>query len=57
MVAPQWSAKLEYLHADYGTYESRTNLVPTSPWTAKLTSDSVKVGVNYHGDILGALFR
>lgn len=39
--APNWSTKLEYIHADYGsdTYAGVGNI--------DLKSDSVKVGVNY----------
>lgn len=56
MFAPLWSAKAEYLHADYGTYESRVLSLP-APRTVSVTSDTVKFGINYHGDILGSLFH
>jgi outer membrane immunogenic protein len=41
--APNWSAKLEYIHADYG--HDDYNLAPTTRMDVK--NDTVKVGVNY----------
>jgi outer membrane immunogenic protein len=49
---PLWSAKLEYLHADFDEYN---NPYFTSARTLKLTTDSVRVGVNYHGELLMTL--
>lgn len=46
--APNWSAKVEYLHFDFGN--QTFNVLATGgtfPFNEKLTVDSVKVGVNY----------
>lgn len=56
MFAPLWSAKVEYLRADYGTYNTRISS-SGAPQSFDLTTDTVRVGVNYHGDLLGALFQ
>jgi len=50
---PLWSAKLEYLHADFDEY---SNPYLESARTFNLTTDSVRMGVNYHGDLLKTLF-
>ena len=50
--APLWSAKVEYLHSDFGTYE---DVVFGATRTADLTLDTVKVGVGWHGDPLSVL--
>jgi outer membrane immunogenic protein len=41
--APNWSAKLEYIHADYGSDDY--NIAPTT--SIDLKTDTVKFGVNY----------
>jgi outer membrane immunogenic protein len=41
--APNWSAKVEYLHADYG---SDTYALPAAT-NIDFKTDTVKVGVNY----------
>jgi outer membrane immunogenic protein len=41
--APNWTAKIEYIHADYGNDDYA--LAPTQ--RIDLTTDTVKVGVNY----------
>jgi outer membrane immunogenic protein len=50
--APLWSAKVEYLHSDFGTYD---DVVFGATRTASLTLDTVKVGVDWHGDMLAVL--
>lgn len=42
--APNWSAKLEYIHADYGS-DNYNITVPSS--RIDNTNDTVKVGINY----------
>jgi outer membrane immunogenic protein len=41
--APNWSAKIEYMHADYGS--DNYHIVPTTKIDYK--TDTVKLGVNY----------
>jgi outer membrane immunogenic protein len=41
--APNWTAKIEYIHADYGSDDY--NIAPTT--NIDLTTDTVKFGVNY----------
>ncbi len=45
MFAPRWTAKLEYLYADYGKLTDNAD-------TASLTTSTVKLGVNYRASIL-----
>lgn len=47
--APRWSAKLEYLYADYGS-RTEFNLNNTSSWS--MTTSTVKLGVNYRASLL-----
>lgn len=59
--APQWSAKLEYLHADFASHTSYLNPAPAG-FTNRangltLNEDLVRVGVNYHYDLPGVLLR
>ena len=42
--APNWTAKLEYIHADYGNDNYNTT-IPSS--RIDLSTDTVKLGVNY----------
>jgi outer membrane immunogenic protein len=49
MITPQWTAKLEYLHADFGGSQL-FEIVPGVPETVDLRIDSVRVGVNYRFD-------
>jgi outer membrane immunogenic protein len=58
--APQWSAKVEYIHIDLGS-AAYLNPEP-SPFLDRangvtLTEDMVRVGVNYHYDLPGLLLR
>ncbi len=48
MFAPAWSAKLEYMYADYGseTYFGNTDL--------GFTTHTIKGGINYHFNWGGA---
>lgn len=50
--APLWSAKVEYLHSDFGSYQ---DVVFGAVRTASLTLDTVKIGVDWHGDPLTVL--
>jgi outer membrane immunogenic protein len=45
-----WSAKIEYLHYDFGTEDAtlRTPVNGTFRYRNDLTSDAVKVGLNFH---------
>jgi outer membrane immunogenic protein len=45
MFAPKWSAKLEYLYIDTGSFDST---VAGVPFTGRLNDNIVRVGVNYH---------
>jgi outer membrane immunogenic protein len=45
MFAPRWSAKLEYLYLDTGSFDST---VFGTPFTGRLNDNVVRVGVNYH---------
>ena len=45
MFAPRWSAKLEYLYLDTGSFDSTVFGVPI---TGQLNDNVVRVGVNYH---------
>jgi outer membrane immunogenic protein len=47
--APNWSAKLEYLHYAFGaqTFNVTTSGLGIFPYTIQPTVDSVKLGVNY----------
>lgn len=44
--SPNWSAKVEYLHADYGD-SSRAAAIFANPWTTTLTTDELRIGLNY----------
>ena len=59
--APQWSAKVEYLHADFGSHTAYLNPVPAGftnrAGGVSLNEDLVRVGVNYHYDLPGFLLR
>jgi outer membrane immunogenic protein len=48
-LAPNWSAKLEYLYLDFGDRSLSWNLAPLPPITdtAHLTMNVVRAGVNY----------
>jgi outer membrane immunogenic protein len=45
MFAPNWSAKLEYLYADFGTHTSYTPIIPVNV-TERV--NIVRAGINYH---------
>ena len=47
MFAPNWSAKVEYMYADYGSERYLTALLPPGV-DLGLTTHSVKGGINYH---------
>ena len=49
---PQWSAKLEYLYSNLGTYQDTFGIAQK---TSTLTLNTVKVGLEYHGNILANL--
>jgi outer membrane immunogenic protein len=57
--APQWSAKLEYLYADFGGHTSYLNPVPAGFLNrasgVTLNESIVRIGVNYHIDLPGIL--
>lgn len=46
--SPLWSAKLEYLYADYGTIGEG----PAIAFTQNLTTETVKLGLNYRASVL-----
>jgi outer membrane immunogenic protein len=60
MIAPHWSAKIEYLHYDFGDTTSSANAAQYNPatigggnWVNVLVrGDMVRVGLNYHFDVL-----
>lgn len=57
MFAPQWSAKVEYLHIDLGKNEYDLPSVVGNPkQVSEITVDTVKLGINYHGPVLERLF-
>jgi len=45
MLTPRWSAKLEYIYADFGKLTDNAD-------TASLTASTVKVGINYRASVL-----
>src|SRR5690606_24007120 len=45
LLTPRWSAKLEYIYADFGD-------ITDSADTASLTGSTVKIGLNYRASIL-----
>jgi outer membrane immunogenic protein len=49
---PQWSAKVEYQYSNLGTYQDTFAIAQK---TASLTLNTVRVGVDYHGNILANL--
>jgi outer membrane immunogenic protein len=49
MIAPRWTLKLEYLHADFGGAQL-FDIVPGIPETVDLRIDSVRVGLDYRFD-------
>jgi outer membrane immunogenic protein len=58
--APQWSAKVEYIHVDLG-HKAYLNPEP-APFLDRangvsLTDDMVRVGLNYHYDLPGLLLQ
>jgi outer membrane immunogenic protein len=46
MIAPRWTAKLEYLHTDLGRGHL-FDVVPGVPETVSFRADVVRIGVNY----------
>jgi outer membrane immunogenic protein len=44
--SPNWSAKVEYLHTDYGN-RGRAAAIFANPWTTTLATDEVRIGLNY----------
>jgi outer membrane immunogenic protein len=44
--APNWSAKLEYLHMDYGDH-NRAAAIFVNPFTTHFASDELRFGLNY----------
>jgi outer membrane immunogenic protein len=58
--APQWSAKVEYIHVDLGSHSALTWVSPPFLNRANgvsLNEDLVRVGLNYHYDLPGLLLR
>jgi outer membrane immunogenic protein len=54
-INPVWSAKVEYLYADFGKDKySHTGVPPVNE--LDLTMSTVKVGLNYHGPVLELFF-
>jgi outer membrane immunogenic protein len=57
--APQWSAKVEYLFADFGSHTPYLNPVPAGFSNrangVSLNENIVRVGINYHYDLPGLL--
>jgi outer membrane immunogenic protein len=49
---PQWSAKLEYLYYDLGTYQDTFGM---GQKTSSLTLNTVEVGLAYHGNLFTTL--
>jgi outer membrane immunogenic protein len=49
---PQWSTKLEYLYSDLGTYQDTFGI---GQKTSSLTLNTVKLGLEYHGNLLATL--
>ncbi len=48
-INPAWSAKVEYLHFDFGNENATlTGAAGVFPYKNSLTADTVKVGLNYH---------
>ena len=58
MFAPHWSAKLEYLHYDFGTRLQYTPAIFFGGNSVQVLErgDMVRVGINYHYDLF-SLFR
>jgi outer membrane immunogenic protein len=48
--APNWSAKIEYLHANYGD-RNRAAAIFAHPWITTLATDEVRFGLNYKFDV------
>jgi outer membrane immunogenic protein len=48
MFAPSWSAKIEYMYADYGRASYFTPLVGPGILDIGATTNSIKGGINYH---------
>jgi outer membrane immunogenic protein len=57
MFAPNWSAKLEYMHYDLGTFVCPTGTCALlQPVNERFVVDTGKVGINYHfnwGPVMG----
>jgi outer membrane immunogenic protein len=48
MFAPSWSAKLEYMHYDLGTFSCPAGGCGINPANVRFSVDTGKVGINYH---------
>jgi outer membrane immunogenic protein len=48
MFAPSWSAKVEYLHYDLGTFGCPAGSCGGTPANVRFVADTGKVGINYH---------
>jgi outer membrane immunogenic protein len=46
--APNWSAKVEYIHYGFGNDTAPSSTLAPSPSALRLNIDTVKAGVNYH---------
>jgi outer membrane immunogenic protein len=47
MFAPNWSAKLEYMYADYGSQRYAAAIVPPG-FDLTVKTSTIKAGINYH---------
>ncbi len=47
LFAPQWSGKLEYMYADYGSATYAAGIVPGGVGLSA-TVHTIKAGINYH---------
>jgi outer membrane immunogenic protein len=49
MIAPAWSAKIEYLHYGFGSQNATlTGAAGVFPYSNQLKLDTMKIGINYH---------
>jgi outer membrane immunogenic protein len=53
MFAPNWSAKIEYLHTDFGTHTFYTVVIPVN--VTEKNVNIVRAGVNYHFNFGGPI--
>jgi outer membrane immunogenic protein len=46
MIVPKWSAKIEYLYADFGTHQAYTVFIPVD--VTEKPVNIIRAGLNYH---------